>query len=174
MPDTVRGQLQAQLAPYRVRHKNVRWTRPESWHLTLLFLGAVDPERIAELEALIDRVADDDGPYQATIGLGGGRLRGDRGVAWLSLGDGAGRLIDMATAMATGCPPEVTLGLPPRRTPSAHLTVVRKADERVIEALRTGAHGPIGVDWTIDRIALVRSHLEPGGARHQTLHESTL
>ncbi len=40
MPTAVREALAAQLAPYRAAHPDVRWTRPETWHLTLLFLGS--------------------------------------------------------------------------------------------------------------------------------------
>ena len=66
------------------------------------------------------------------------------GVAWLGLSAGAGRLIETATLTAERCPPEVTHGRPPRRTPSAHLTVVRKAHEGAIEALRAAGTWPAG------------------------------
>jgi len=174
VPVGVRERLAAQLAPYRARHRGVRWTRPESWHLTLLFLGSVHPDRVPELEEFIDQVAARQGPYRVSVEIGGGRLRGREGVAWLGLGRGAGALIASADAVAAGCPSGVTDGPAPKRTPSAHLTVVRKADQAVIDALRAQSHGDIGVSWTVDRISLVRSHLDPGGARYETLRESTL
>jgi 2'-5' RNA ligase len=95
-------------------------------------------------------------------------------VAWLGLSEGAGTIIETATLMADVCPADITDGPPPKRTPAAHLTVVRRADEAVIDALRRQAHGRLGVGWTVDRLQLVRSHLERDGARYETLYEATL
>jgi 2'-5' RNA ligase len=139
-----------------------------------LFLGSVDPARVVDLRALVDDVAAASHPYEVQVELGGGRLRRGEGVAWLGLGRGAGSLIETADAVAAGCPADVTDGARPKRTPSAHLTVARRADAALIEALREQAHGPLGDGWTVDRIELLRSHLEPGGARYETLHRSTL
>lgn len=160
--------------PYRRALPGVRWTRPQTWHLTLLFLGSVAPDRTPELRGLVDVVAKQVGPYEVRVDGGGGRTRRAEGVAWLGLSEGAGRLIESASLLADGCPPDITDGPPPKRTPSAHLTLARKADEAAIRALRDQAHGPVGVGWRIDRIELVRSHLEPSGARYETLHEARL
>jgi 2'-5' RNA ligase len=174
VPEVARAQLHEQLAPYRRAHREVRWTRPESWHLTLLFLGSVAPDRVPELERLVDAVARRRRPYVATVDQGGGRTRGRESVAWLGLSEGAGTLIETATLMAHSCPPDISDGRPPRRTPSAHLTVVRKADEAVVQTLGRQALGPLGVSWEVDRIRLVRSFLQAGDARYETLHEATL
>jgi len=153
----------------------VRWTRPEAWHLTLLFLGSVGPARVPELTTVVDVLASGQASYRARVGPGDGRLRkGGEGVAWLGLVEGAGQLIGLAEAAALACPADATSSSRPKRTPSAHLTVVRKADAAVIEALRDGAYGPIAVEWSVDRIDLVRSYLEPDGARYVTLHGATL
>jgi 2'-5' RNA ligase len=105
---------------------------------------------------------------------GDGRFTRGDGVAWLGLEDGAGALIEAASVVAQGCPQDITLGPPPKRTPSAHLTIVRKADQAVIEALRSKAHGPLAVAWSVDQLQLVRSQLDPGGARYETLHQAAL
>jgi 2'-5' RNA ligase len=174
VPESTRERLETQLRPYRAAYPGVRWTHPETWHLTLLFLGAVWPERVPELAALADSVADLGGPYRVHAGAGGGRLRRGEGVAWLGLGRGAGTVIETAERLAHGCPSDITEGAPAKRTPAAHLTLVRRADAAVIEALRSQTHGPLGVEWDIEEIVVVRSHLEPGGARYETLHRSTL
>ena len=170
----MRTELHAQLAPYRAAHRDVRWTPPETWHLTLLFLGQLEPARVPELERLIDDVGRRTEPYLVRVERGGGRISRGEGVAWLGLSTGSGRLIETATLTAERCPPEATQGRPPKRTPAAHLTLVRKANEGVIEALRAQAHGPLGVSWSVDTIELVRSHLEAGGARYETLHRGTM
>ena len=87
---------------------------------------------------------------------------------------GAGTLVELATFAAEHCPADISDGPPPKRTPSAHLTVARRADQPLIEALRSQAHGPVGVSWEVEHVRIVRSHLEPGGAHYVTLGEATL
>jgi 2'-5' RNA ligase len=169
VPTAVREALAAQLAPYRAAHPDVRWTRPETWHLTLLFLGAVVLDHVVELERLVEGVAGATASYDVSLDRGDGRIRGREGMAWLALSEGAGRLIETAELVARECPADITAGPAPKRTPSAHLTVVRKAHREALEALREQRHGPLSVAWTVDAIQLVRSHLEPGGARYVTL-----
>jgi RNA 2',3'-cyclic 3'-phosphodiesterase len=174
VPDEARARLDAQLAPYRRAFPDARWTHPRTWHLTLLFLGSVQQVHVARLEQLVEAVGIEVAPYAAVAERGGGRARQQGGVAWVALGTGAGELIEAATIAVEHCPPDITEGPPPRRTPSAHLTVSRHVDESVIEALRSEACGPLSVRWMVDRIQLVRSHLEPGGARYETLYETTM
>ena len=127
-----------------------------------------------ELQRLLRSVAEAFRPYQVTADRGDGRTRGREGVGWLGLSTGAGTLIEAATFVAGHCPADITDGSPPKRTPSAHLTIARKADQALIDALRAKAHGPVEVSWEVDRVQLVRSHLDPGGARYVTLDEATL
>jgi len=174
VPEEDRALLQRQLAPYRRAHPGVRWTRPETWHLTLLFIGSLARERVAELEALVEAVGREVVAYEITIERGGGRPGQRGGVAWLGATRGARSLLETASLLAARCPPDIAGGSPPKRTPSAHLTVVRAADRAVIEALRSGSLGPHRASWTVDRVDLVRSHLGPGGARYETLHSATL
>ena len=152
----------------------MRWTRPETWHLTLLFIGSVARDRVTELEALVEAVAREVVAYEIALERGGGRPGQQGGVAWLGATHGAGSLIETASLLAARYPPDVAGGSPPKRTPSAHLTVARAADRAVIEALRIGTLGPHRASWTVDRIDLVRSHLGPQGARYETVHGATL
>lgn len=174
VPPEVRSRLERQLAPYRRAYPNVRWTRPQTWHLTLLFLGPVSPARVPELQQLTDTAAAHIPPYRVSLDQGGGRARQGEGVAWLAASQGAKALIEAAALLAQHCPPDITGGPPPRRTPSAHLTLARKVERGVIDVLRVQALGPLGVDWEVGRIQLVRSLLDPAGARYETLHGVTL
>jgi RNA 2',3'-cyclic 3'-phosphodiesterase len=170
----VRQQLAGQLAPYRAHLAEARWTHPRSWHLTLLFLGQVRSDRLPELQALVDEVAAVVTPYHVRADEGGGRPHRGEGVGWLELSRGAGSLIELATVLAERCPPAVTAGPSPRRTPSAHLTLARKAGHATIDALHRQVYGPLDVAWRVDRICLLRSHLDAAGARYETLHEATM
>lgn len=174
LPDEVRTSLWGQLAPYRRQHDQARWLAPATWHLTLLFLGSVPPEQVLSLVALVESVAAASSPAHLGISGGGGRVRRQEGVAWLAVAAGAREMLTIADRLAAACPDGITIGAPPRRTPSAHLTVARRADGALVEALSEQRHGPLWAAWHADGIALVRSHLGPGGSRYETLHEAAL
>jgi 2'-5' RNA ligase len=174
LPPSIQDTLQAQLEPYRRRHREARWTRPETWHLTLVFLAAVDAPAVAELVRLVDAIARQGAPYEVSVDEGGGRERRGDGVAWLGLSRGAGTLVEMADRVADGCQSVTIDGAPPKRTPNAHLTLARRADRPLIRALREQTCGPLGVSWVVDRLLLVRSQLSSAGAEYETLHEATL
>jgi 2'-5' RNA ligase len=152
----------------------VRWLDPETWHLTLLFIGSVSPVHVPAVVALVDVVAAASPCIRLGIAGGGGRVRRQEAVAWLDVGAGARDVLAMADRLARGWPDGVTTGGRPRRTPSAHLTVARRADRTLVEAFTEERHGPLGATWLADRVALVRSHLGPAGSRYETLHQTAL
>jgi len=49
----VLGEISAEVARLRSREDGLRWTLPESWHITLQFLGTVRPE---QYECLVERL----------------------------------------------------------------------------------------------------------------------
>ena len=152
----------------------MRWLSAEIWHLTLLFLGAVPTEHVTELVRLVDQVAARRPPFGVEVEGGGGRARGSEAVGWLVIHEGAAAIIDTADRLAAACPADITAGAPPRRTPAAHLTVARRASRLALDDLAAGRCGRLAASWSVDRMALLRSHLEPAGARYETLHEARL
>ena len=152
----------------------MRWLPAATWHLTLLFLGSVSVHRLAELVAIVDAAALSSLPFRVGVAGGGGRERHGEAVAWLPVDEGAGRVLDLAGRLAVDCPADLPVSGPPRRTPSAHLTVARSADRAVLDDLAGERWGRPEERWWVDRLALVRSHLEPSGARYETLHEAAL
>lgn len=162
------------MAPYRERHRAIRWLPAASWHLTLLFLGSVSVHRLEELVAIVDDAALSSLPFRVEVTGGGGRERHGQAVAWLPVGEGAGRVLGLADHLAMACPADLPVSGPPRRTPSAHLTVARSADRAVLDDLTAERWGRPEERWRVDRLVLVRSHLQPSGARYETLHEAAL
>lgn len=174
LPGDVRRSLWGQLAPYRDRHRGARWLAPETWHLTLLFLGSVAPERVPEVAELVDRAASLARPFTAGVAGGGGRERHGEIVAWLPVREGAGRVLGLAGALAAASPADLTAGPAPRPTPSAHLTVARGRDRSLVDDLAAERWGRPEERWRVEHILLLRSHLAPAGARYETLHEASL
>ncbi|GEM_PF-3204322 len=174
VPDDAAAAVESGLAPLRTRHK-AKWTSADAFHLTLAFLGDVDPAAVPALVALAHEVAATMAPFPVTTGRGGGVRRLRDGTAWLAIDDGAAAIRALADAVATGAAallgPE---GPAPRRAPAPHLTVARKASQALIDDLASEAGGPIHVGWTAERIVLVRSHLDPDRARYSIVDAAPL
>jgi RNA 2',3'-cyclic 3'-phosphodiesterase len=156
--------------PYRRRFPSARWLPPGSLHVTLLFLGAVMPGRAPGVVRAMTSVAGAWSPFPVSTGPGGGRTRGEDGVAWLGLPTGGREVIGLASALAAACPGDVMSGSrAPRRTPAAHLTVARRVAPELVEALRTESLGRLRTDWQATRLVLMRSFLGPAGSRYQEI-----
>lgn len=141
-----------------------RWTLAEQFHVTLAFAAAVADRSLDEWVGRLARAARRRTPFGAAIAGGGafpnvGRAK----VLYAALAlDDAGRteldrLATGAKAAATKSGIEVDGG---RFRPHLTLARVNKPVEmtnwvRLLDAYR-------GPDWTIDRIALVASHLGEG------------
>jgi 2'-5' RNA ligase len=81
----------------------LRWTRPESWHITLSFYGEVDEERLADLTERLARVAARSTPMELSLASAGSF--GPR-VLWFGVqgqNDRLGRLAESAGAAARRC-----------------------------------------------------------------------
>lgn len=170
VPHRVRTRLDELLAPYRVAHPRARWLEPGSWHLTLLFLGSVPVEHVPAVISLVDEAAIAISPFEVAVFAGGGHVKQGDGVAWLRVTTGAGQIIAAADLVAASCPPGITLAAPPRRTPAAHLTIARRADEGLVASLRDAALGSLEAFWMARHLALYRSHLASSGATYEALH----
>lgn len=146
--------------------RDVRWVREESLHVTLRFLGATDPARVADLEREVDLATRGIAPFSAS--LAGALLfpsaRRPRVVA-LAL-EPAVELGALAERVERGT---VAAGFPVEpRAFRPHLTLGRARDSRVRLAVTASvtAHGDA---WDVTETVLFRSDLAPGGARYTAL-----
>jgi 2'-5' RNA ligase len=150
-----------ELAPH------LRWTRPEQWHVTLVFLGEVGDDVVGELGRRLNRAAARHPPLALALG-GAGRF-GHR-VLWTGVqGDrnGLRRLADSARAAVRRS------RLPVEHRPyHPHLTLARAdagADLRpLVERLASWQGSP----WVATQLHLVRSRLgaaPDGSALHEPI-----
>lgn len=148
-----------------------RPVRPENWHVTLRFLGSVDPVGRDRLLAGLDE-APLGGPFRVRWGALGAFPRPARAtVLWLGVDRGAGPLEALA-----GVVEEVTVasGFAPEDRPfRSHLTLSRIRPHQDVTGLieRTGW---LGIEMPVDRVVLYRSHLGRGGARYEEVEEFPL
>lgn len=63
---------------------DLRWIPPQRWHLTLAFLGEVDPDHVPELSTRLDEIGTAHAPIEGLRLASSGTFPG---VLWLGIGD---------------------------------------------------------------------------------------
>lgn len=150
-----------------LRAGGLRWVRPDAWHLTLTFLGAVEPRRIADLEVRLGRAAGRAAPL--SLRLAGAGCFG-RHVLWAGVDgerDGVRRLAAATGAAARRAGIDVD-----NRPYRPHLTLARADGSSDLRALAAALADLASPSWTADELHLVQSHLGEGPdrtARHEVV-----
>lgn len=140
-----------------VRGAGGRAVPPDNLHVTLAFLGAVDPERRAYLERQAGAIVVP--PFTLTIDRAG--YWPHNRVLWLGSSTVPSALAGLAAALARVCG---ACGLELERRPfQVHMTVMRRA-------ARAPCHGPVEpVVWPVDGFALVCSDIRADRTRYRVV-----
>lgn len=162
VPPAVRGRVDAAIAGLRGAHPQLRWVPVENWHLTLAFLGSVDDDLAGEVDAAVGEAVGGVEPFELSLdgrlGAFGGR------VLWAGLD-----APPQAEGLASRVRAAVTArGLPVDERPfRPHLTVARAGRGERIPARLRGPLRDLAGRWTVEEVAVMRSHLGRGGARYE-------
>ncbi len=169
VPEQVTQEVEAAIAPLRASAPGLRWTEADSWHLTAAFLGGVEASMVDRVISAVARAAAGSHPFTLRLSGTAGTFPG--GVLWADL-EPAPLLDELAAALRVHA---AALGLPGEDRPfHAHLTLARSArGTRLPDDLVERYDGP-RLPWTVRSIALMRSRLAVGGARHETLERYIL
>ena len=175
LPEQLRDDLDTRLDTVR-RRVPVAWTRPATWHLTLMFLDDWPEARAQALPAALDAAGADLAPVPLTLGRAGAfpDFRRPR-VLFLHVdgGDPLGRLADRVRRAVNDTWPD---GPQDQRDFRPHLTLARiktplpAAARGELERLDAGAPEP----FTATGVDLMASELPPGGARYRVRHRARL
>ena len=170
----MRQRLAAAVDELRAVASDVVWVRPDSFHMTLKFLGAVDTNRLSALTETLTSAAAACEPFQLGIrGLGAFASPARPRVLWAGIEAGAAQTAALASRVDEAL---ATLGFTREaRALSPHVTLGRvrqpHAQPRLAEAL--AAPRDFGrVDVT--RVSLMRSNLSSRGARYTELAAAPL
>ncbi len=149
---------------------DLRWTEPAGWHLTLAFLGDIDPEAVPSLLEALRSALDGYPAWRADTGELGtfpGPLRAR--VLWYGVGDADGRLARLAHAARTSLAPLV----PSLRSGSpfrAHVTLARARQSGIDLGAWLAVHAGPRSSLRVDQVVLYRSLLGAGRpARYESL-----
>ncbi|MCB2188083.1 MAG: RNA 2',3'-cyclic phosphodiesterase [Deltaproteobacteria bacterium] len=186
LPDPVKEFAAREIALLKKSGADVKWVRPEALHMTLKFLGEVEPERAAGLGRAVERACADRAALKLHLKGAGAFPSPQRPrVIWLGL---AGQLT-LLTELAEAVDLEMgDLGFPLEERPfQAHLTLgrLREARGRGRKSAPQAPAGPLtralvdrahltGEPFTAQRVVLMRSTLTPAGAVYAPVAECEL
>ena len=146
----------------------MKWTRPESYHLTVRFAGAVDPEVLGAWSDLLAAIEFEPFALKLSgVGTFGGR---NPFVLWVGIEESP-ELAELAhrhdaAAMRAGIEPE-------HRPFHPHLTIarLRRPARRELDDLLVGAQGFQCAPFLVERCALYASRPERNGGAYERLRE---
>lgn len=165
LPDSVHDHLAVLQSRMAHLGRAVRWTRPQSIHLTLKFLGEVPDPQIPEICAAARRVADEFPVFDLEVaGVGCFPPRGPVRIVWAGVHQPPPPLLECQKKCEAAC---ADLGFAPENRPySPHLTIGRVNDSaagpRIREALRQLETFSAG-RFTADELTVFQSDLRPTG-----------
>ena len=144
----------------------LRWTDPEAWHLTLAFIGDVEPAHVEVWAGAIATAAEPEAAMTLTTGEVGAFPRSARAsVAWYGIADPDGSLARLAAAVRRSV--RLPADLQPFR-PHVTLARTRVSGHADLRAWVREADAPAG-RLEVDSVNLMRSHLGSGPARYEVL-----
>lgn len=163
--ETIRARLAEDIERMRALCPAVKWVAPGNLHLTLLFLGDVFAERVADIVSAMSEVTQTRGPFPMVVeGVGYfGPERAPR-VIWAGVRTPAGTLDDLQQALTVSLS---ALGLPMEtRAFHAHITLGRVKTGQAaapLAGLSSTAQGVAYGRQDVRRIDLMSSCLQPAG-----------
>lgn len=159
------GEMRETLSSFCCDLPGIRWVPPEQIHLTLRFLGDVQPKEMARLKEALAAIVF--APFPLTVrGVGHFPSHGHPRVLWIGLEDSPPllELQGRVEAAVTG------VGIvPEERSFSPHITIARiKENASAAVALFEAKHRPCGFPpFTVNDFILFSSVLNPKGATHR-------
>ena len=169
LDDDLRARLAEAVSAWRAdpRTDGLRWVAPDAFHLTLAFLGDIDPARVPAISTAVREAAARFEPASVVTGrLGAFARPSSARVLWYGIGDAHGMLRALASELAVRL--ELRVDAEQYRP---HVTLARArrgwVDLRgwIEEASASAPEGTLA----ISEIELMRSHLGRGPARYERL-----
>ena len=152
----------------------VRWADPEGLHLTLKFLGDVEPALVNDIAEIIRQSAKTVLPFQVQLsGLGMFPNARRPRVLWAGLQGDLEPLQELQAKLEDGM---AALGFSRERRPFSPHLILGRIREQLPDAIRrhiaeaiSAVTMPASELWLVESAYLVRSHLAPEGATYSAL-----
>ena len=174
LPDGVRARLAATVAEIRPKAPTLAWVRADNLHLTLRFLGAVEPAALARAQEAMRVAVLARTPFTIELGgLGSFPARGAPRVVWAGVVTGGEGLAELHAALDAALGRGAFRGRAGRSTPTSPS---RAHGSAAAGPAWKGCWGPAlgSARCEVAALHLMRSDLGPGGARYSVLAEAPL
>ena len=174
LPQDIQDRLQKLQDDLRTSMPDVRWIKYGNIHLTLKFLGDVQASRIDKIGKALMETACQFSPFVVSLaGIGAFPNSRKPRIVWVGIEKGSDRLIEIAKHIEASMK---RVGFPRERRPfRPHLTVgrIRRLTNpaAMTEALERSKIGELG-EFTVGRISLIKSQLDPAGSIYTALAEA--
>lgn len=157
-----------------LKQERIRWVGKEKQHLTIRFLGNLSANQLAEVKAVLSRIASHTKPFSFQLeGLAYFRHRGIPSVIFLSA-----QADEMLVELARDLRMELEkAGIESSKKFSPHLTLGRlKRPNNLVHFEATMEKlGKTAVQYVIaDELILYESHLSPSGSEYHVLGKYAL
>jgi 2'-5' RNA ligase len=166
LSEEIRAALTEVQGRLKAANADVRWVTPESFHLTVAFIGDVDDSLLAPIEEACAGVAADAAAFRVRIR--GGSAFPKRGpvlkTLWVGVPEGAEEWKALARRAEEALR---VFGVARGNELVPHITLGRVKGERNMDALRGAVSAEAETECgaqTADRMTLVQSFLNPSGA----------
>ena len=175
LPDMIKKQVESLENRLMKARANIKWVSPHNIHITLKFLGDIPSDRLDSVRAGVREAVETIAPFQLTLGRVGAFPNLDRPrVLWLDVEDGGNALIDLQSRVETAL---CTRRFVREERPfSPHLTIGRVRSPKGVNGL-TALMKQIPFqtpELHIDRVAIIKSELRPGGPVYTVLEHAEL
>ena len=159
LPDAVRHALEPQIEQLRSLAPDISWEVPERWHITLSFLGNVEPSVLRDLEPRLERAASRTDPF--TLRLSGIGRFGNR-VLHVKI-DGERPALRRLAERTTASARRVGIAMREERY-RPHVTVARSRRRVELPPLVESGRGVTSAEWPVTEFVVINSVL--GSERH--------
>src|SRR5262249_31497236 len=172
--EQVRASLSAVCAELRGRTRGLSWVKADNLHLTLRFLGEVESAMLEHVRKAVTDAAAAVSPFTVSLdGLGGFPPGRAPRVLWAGVWTGGEEMRALHAALETAL---AAHGIPREsRSFHPHVTLARARDPRGAGGLASAlGAGPTFGEARVRALHLMRSELDPRGARYTVLVEAPL
>lgn len=168
LPHVERTRLHEALEPLRARDLPVRWLPPESFHITLKFLGDTESGAVSEVANVLAAAAVRRTPLDLTLGgVGAFPTLRRANIVWV----GASQEPELMALQKQLEPALSRLGFPREHRPyRPHITVGRaRSDARALDIERYVGLVDYEAVVRVESVELMQSHQSSRGSTYETL-----
>lgn len=176
LPNDIHDSLQKLQNNLKDSMPDVRWTKYGNIHLTLKFLGDIEPSKVDKISVSIQSVANEFFPFTMSLaGIGAFPNSRKPSIVWVGIEEGSGEIVQIANRIESSME---KLGFAKEKRPfKPHLTIGRirelKHPSVMAKSLENNEIGEIG-RFRVEKLSFIKSQLDPAGSIYTTLSEALL